>query len=71
MIREFSKEKIQILNTQFRKTFNILIQSLVQMQTLLILHSLTSEKLSSGKQMRANVGEDAEVRMSYTLLIEI
>lgn len=47
------------------------------MQTLLILHSLTSEKLSeklsltSGKQMRANVGEDAEVRTSYTLLIEI
>lgn len=41
------------------------------MQTLLILHSLTSEKLSSGKQMRANVGEDAGVRTSYTLLIEI
>lgn len=41
------------------------------MQTLLILHSLTSEKLSSGKQMRANVGEDAEVRTSYPLLIEI
>ena len=41
------------------------------METLLILYSLTSEKLSSRKQMTANVGKDADVRTSYTLLREI